>query len=111
MLGGQGAQRFRTSTEDYLARFDHNLLRFIETYGLVVHPVRTTPPPPPHDGTIAWHLRPADGLNSTPVVYIDGSALLTQYGPVVARYAFAIIAFDEDDQLTAVATGVPPNVC
>ena len=87
--------------EEYLASFDSHILRFIETYGLIVHPVRHVPPVPPHDGTITWHLRPDDGLAANYTVYIDGSAFFTQYGPTIARFAFAIIAFDSEQRLVA----------
>ena len=80
----------------------------MEVHGFIAQPVSRTPPLPPHSGTITWHLQPVDGLDPTANVYIDGSALLAQYGPVVARFAFAIIALDANDQLVAVATGVPP---
>ena len=84
---GKGATRFPRDVEQYIAGIDNHLLRFVETYGLLVHTIQCMPPEPPHDGTITWHLQPTDGLGPDNKVYIDGSAFYTQYGPTVARFA------------------------
>ena len=74
-------QRFEPEVEQYLSRYDYNIHRYMEKHGLIVHEVHSLPAAPRQDGTLTWHLRPADGLDSNFRVYIDGSAMLALHGP------------------------------
>ena len=77
-------------------------------YERALHPsISHTVPPPHKDPTFEWHVSPPDGY-FLGRVYSDGSRL-DGPSPLLARNGWAFVVLDDDDQIVASASGIPPD--